>query len=197
MIATSSAEVSTLVKSSGFEVIARSSEPASSPALKHAIRTPPKSRQARSSSPRRRPSQIACLTCAFSIMNRSSPARYNGIVVTAIAPALSTANQHAASIAVLGARSKTRFPGSTPRSSTSTFAIWFAVPSSRAYVQAPSPGRTMQRLSPAPSATRRSRKYAAALIRSGYRRPAASKISPGLSCAKGSRSAANVSTCPV
>ncbi len=45
------------------------------PALKSTIRTPPNSPQARPSSSRRRASQSACLTCAFSITNRSSPAR--------------------------------------------------------------------------------------------------------------------------
>ena len=41
----------------------------------------------------------------------------------AIAPVFMTANQHAASIGLFGARSSTRWPGRTPISSTSTCAI--------------------------------------------------------------------------
>ena len=46
----------------------------------------------------------------------SSFARSSGIVATAIAPALITANQHAAIIGVFGPRSSTRLPGTRPRS---------------------------------------------------------------------------------
>ena len=56
----------------------------------------------------------------------SSPARSSGIVVTATAPAFSTPNQHATSQGLFGPRSSTRLPGTMPRSSTSTCAIWLA-----------------------------------------------------------------------
>ena len=60
---------------------------------------------------------------------RSSRARRSGssgMVVTATPPAFSTANQQATSHGSLGPRSSTRLPGTSPRSSTSTAAIWFA-----------------------------------------------------------------------
>jgi hypothetical protein len=59
-------------------------------------------------------------------------ARNSGIVATATAPVFITPNQHAASIALLGARSSTRWPGRTPISCTSTWAIASARPCSSA-----------------------------------------------------------------
>ena len=56
----------------------------------------------------------------------SSLARSSGMVATAMPPALTTANQQAASIGVFGARSSTRLPGTSPRSSTSTCAMRLA-----------------------------------------------------------------------
>ena len=67
---------------------------------------------------------------ALVTMSVSSFARSSGIVATAIAPAFMIANQHAAIIGLLGPRSSTRLPGTTPRSSTSTCAIRFARASS-------------------------------------------------------------------
>ncbi len=63
---------------------------------------------------------------ARSIASRSSLLRSKGIVVTAIPPALITANQHAAVVASLKPRISTRFPGTRPRSSRSTPAMRFA-----------------------------------------------------------------------
>ena len=54
----------------------------------------------------------------------NSFARSIGMVPTAISPALITASQEAAIMALLGPRSSTRLPGTRPRSSTSTRAIW-------------------------------------------------------------------------
>ena len=80
---------------------------------------------ARSSSARRT-SHSAWLTCALSMMAVSSFARSSGIVATAMPPALRTANQQAASIGLFGPRSRTRLPGTSRMSSTSTRAIRFA-----------------------------------------------------------------------
>ena len=67
-------------------------------------------------------SHNACVTCAFATTCFNSFARSSGIVATATAPVFMTPNQHAASIALLGARSSTRWPGCTPISLTSTCA---------------------------------------------------------------------------
>ena len=56
----------------------------------------------------------------------SSLARSSGIVATAMPPAFITANQQAASIGLLAARSSTRLPGTSPMSSTSTLAMRLA-----------------------------------------------------------------------
>ena len=56
----------------------------------------------------------------------SSRARSSGMLPTAMPPALTTANQHAASIGELAPRSSTRLPGTRPRSSTSTCAMRLA-----------------------------------------------------------------------
>lgn len=55
-------------------------------------------------------------------MVASSLARACASTVTAIAPAFMTASQQAASQGVVGPRSSTRLPGTTPRSSVSTWA---------------------------------------------------------------------------
>ena len=86
---------------------------------------PRRSAARRSSSNRQ--SQRARSIWAISATVVSSPARSSGIVVTATAPALSTASQHAASQGLFGPRSSTRFPGTMPSSPVSTRAIWFTV----------------------------------------------------------------------
>ena len=48
------------------------------------------------------------------------------MVVTAMPPALSTANQQATSIGLLAARSSTRLPGTRPNSSRKTLAMRLA-----------------------------------------------------------------------
>ncbi len=67
----------------------------------------------------------------WSTISVSSLARSSGIVPTAMPPAFSTANQHAACSGVFGERSSTRLPGTRPRSSTSTRAMRLARSSSR------------------------------------------------------------------
>ena len=52
--------------------------------------------------------------------------RSRAMVVTATPPALITASQAAASQGLFGPRSSTRLPGTRPKSSVSTWAIWFA-----------------------------------------------------------------------
>src|SRR5688500_2159855 len=119
------------------------------------------------------------------------------MVHTATPPAFRTANQHAASIGVFGARSRTLFPGTTPRSSTSTCANVLAVSINCRYVHVP-PGNRNTSFSPLPESTARSRSSAAALRRSGYASsgiPVQSRT--GQSWRGGKRSAQNVSTCPV
>ena len=69
---------------------------------------------------------------------------------TAMPPALSTANKHAAYIGLFGARSSTRLPGTSPRSSTRTRAMRFAWASSSAYVQRRPPGARIAGRSPSP-----------------------------------------------
>jgi hypothetical protein len=66
----------------------------------------------------------------LSRITASSRARSSGMVVTAMPPAFSTANQQATSIGLLAARSSTRLPGSKPKSSRNTRAIRFARSSS-------------------------------------------------------------------
>jgi hypothetical protein len=63
---------------------------------------------------------------ARSAMTMSSLARSIGMVVTAIAPTFITASQLATSVGEFVPRSRTRLPGTTPRSRTSTFAMRLA-----------------------------------------------------------------------
>ncbi len=49
------------------------------------------------------------------------------MVATAMAPAFTTANQHAAIIGLFAPRRSTRLPGTTPMSSTRTRAMRFAL----------------------------------------------------------------------
>ena len=67
-------------------------------------------------------SQRACVISAFSTYFRSSPARSRGIVLTTTAPTFVAASQQATIAGLLADRIRTRFPGSTLRSSTSACA---------------------------------------------------------------------------
>ena len=105
-------------------------------------------------------SQIAMVTSAISTIVASSPVRRSGIVATATPPALTRPNQLATNHGLLGPRRSTRFPGTSPISSTSAQAIWFAFVSRSLYVQV-SLSVTMQRFSPLPASICRSRSPAA------------------------------------
>ena len=120
MSAVSSAAVRTLSNVEGLSR-ARASRP-SSASLANAtiVRSAGELVCAARSSSRSRASQSATATRALSMTGVSSFARSSGIVGTAIAPALITANQHAAIAGVFGPRSSTRLPGTMRRSSTST-----------------------------------------------------------------------------
>ncbi len=141
MSATSSAAVAMFVKVSGFPSISCSSEGPLLPpcgawnsSTRAPSRTAPSARWAMAcaQSAARRVSVSASVISALSAMKTSSRARLNGMVQTTTPPALRTANQVAASIGELGARSITRCPGTIPMSSTSTWAIWLARRSSSA-----------------------------------------------------------------
>ena len=82
--------------------------------------------RASASSSARRTSHSACVTWAFTTICVNSLARSSGMLPTAMPPALTTANQQAASIGEFGLRSSTRLPGTRPMSSTSTRAMRFA-----------------------------------------------------------------------
>ena len=120
---TSSAAVSTAANPAGF-VTARRSSSSSSPAPWNVITFTSWSTRptAVSSSSRRRTSQSAMVTFARSRTFWSSPARRSGIVATTIPPAFATANQSAIMSGLFAARSSTRPPGTSPRSSTRTCA---------------------------------------------------------------------------
>jgi hypothetical protein len=119
----SSAAVSTAANGRPWRAIA-ASRLSDSEALKYLTRASVWQRaRADSSSSASRASHSACVTCAFAITCTSSFVRNSGIVVTAIAPAFITPNQQAASIGLFGARSSTRWPGTSPISVTSTWAM--------------------------------------------------------------------------
>ncbi len=120
--ATSSAAVRTASKLVGCAAARRVRSSSASPPK--AMTGMPSAAASRSS--RNRWSHSATVVRAISWMVRSSPARSSGMVVTTTAPALSAPNQHAVSQGLFGPRSSTRLPGTTPRSSTSTCATWFA-----------------------------------------------------------------------
>ncbi|MCY1517136.1 hypothetical protein D9M68_518050 [compost metagenome] len=80
---------------------------------------------AATSSSSRRPSHSAATGCDFSMISPSSLARSSGMVATAISPALTTASHESAIHTELPPRSSTRLPGTSPRSSTSTWAMRF------------------------------------------------------------------------
>ena len=85
----------------------------------------------------------------------SSLGRSSGIVVTTTAPACSTPNQQATSHGLFGPRSRTRLPGTTPSSSTSTWATWLDVARSSPYVQrSPSAASRQGRSAPCRSIVR-------------------------------------------
>ena len=120
----SSAAVATLSKLAGWRAIA-ASRPLSPASLKQRMRNGASRMASRSSSARFR-SHSACVTRPLAMICLSSFARSKGIVATAIAPAFMTANQQATSMALFGARSSTRLPGTSPISSTSTWAMRLA-----------------------------------------------------------------------
>ena len=138
-------------------------------------------------------SHSACVTRAFAMMSISSLVRSNGMVATAMPPALITANQHAASNALLGPRSNTRLPGTSCRSSTSTCAIRLACASSSEYVQRVPSGARIAGRFPHPFATAPSRSSVAQLNRSGYRSSGSSNRSSGQRSRGGRWSRAKVS----
>ncbi len=98
-----------------------------------AIRSPGTSALARSSTART--SHSACRTRAISQIARNSCGRCWASTVTATAPAFSTASQQAASQGVVGPRSSTRLPGTTPRSPVRRWARRSTRARNRPYVQ--------------------------------------------------------------
>lgn len=120
MSATSSAAVSTASYRSGIPSARRSRSSGASPPY---VMTRSPGTSALTSSSTDLMSHSAWLTRAISHIVASSRARCCASTVTATAPAFSTASQHAASQGVVGPRSMTRFPGTTPSSEVSTCAI--------------------------------------------------------------------------
>src|SRR4051794_26509993 len=101
------------------------------------------------------------------------------MVVTRTAPALSTPNQAAESHWLLGPRRSTRLPGTTPRSSTSTWATRFAAATSASYDQVGRPGWCRHGRSPPWRAATSSSRAVAQLSRSGKRSSGRSNNSSG------------------
>ncbi len=102
-----------------------------------------------------------------STIGRSSRVRSAAMVVTTTPPALSTPSHAATVHGLLGDRSRTRCPGTRPRSSTSTCATWFERVRSSPYVQtSPAGVRSAGRSGPN-VATGTSISSVAALRRSG------------------------------
>ncbi len=99
-----------------------------------AMRRPGTSAFTRSST--QRMSHRACRTSASAQTVASSCGRCWASTVTATAPAFSTASQQAASQGVVGPRSSTRLPGTTPRSPVSRCASRSTRARSSPYVQA-------------------------------------------------------------
>ena len=114
-------EVGGLGRSAGFEFTAAAAAAKCSTCFRLG-----QAGRARFSSSASRASHSAWLTCALSMMVTSSRARSSGMLPTAMPPALTTANQQAASMGELAPRSSTRLPGTRPRSSTSTRAMRLA-----------------------------------------------------------------------
>src|SRR5690349_22759856 len=112
-------------------------------------------------------SEIAAPGAAISLITRSSWVRSRGIVATTTPPALSTANQQAASHGVFGPRSSTRLPGTSPRSSTSTWAMRLAAARRSSYVQVGEPLACRQGRAPPRSVITSSSSAVAQLSRSG------------------------------
>ena len=126
MMQVSSAAVSTLAKLSGLAAIAASSPLPAAPLNSRNCVSVGHCARANSSSSANRASTRACVISALATMVVSSRARSRGIVPTAMPPALTTPNQHAANIGLLAPRSSTRLPGTRPMSSTSTRAMRLA-----------------------------------------------------------------------
>ncbi len=118
----SSAAVSTLAKRPSWRAMAASRLSGPSSLKWRSWRSVEPAAASRSSSASAA-SHSACVIRALSMIAFSSLARSSGIVPTAMPPALTTANQQAASIGLFGARSSTRLPGTRPMSRTSTWAM--------------------------------------------------------------------------
>ena len=124
-MATSSAAVAHKANLPVFALAIASSESVAVGALKATIVCKvPNCSLAASSSTSKLASHSAKLMRAFSTISPSSLARRSGMVATAINPALTTANQASAMPMELPPRSSTRLPGTRPKSSVSTLAIW-------------------------------------------------------------------------
>ena len=109
MIAGSSADVRTVANRGGCAVSLASSESGAA-LLKRSDRADGRAANAVSRSDATLASVSARRTSARSMISVSSRGRSSGMVVTATAPALRTASQHATSIGWFGARSRTRSP---------------------------------------------------------------------------------------
>ena len=177
--AVSSAMVSTAAKRAGLETIRASSPSPAGPLKRATCASVRHCARARSSSVASRASHSACEISPLMMISVSSFARRSGIVPTAMPPALSTARKHAAYIGLFGARNSTRFPGTTPRSSTSTRAIRLAAASSSRYVQRKPPGARIAMRSPCPRSMTPPSSTLAAFIRSGSWSAGSSKMNSG------------------
>ena len=119
--ATSSAYVSTASKPAGLAAARSSSSPPGPKAS--SSRSTGCSACAATASPATRASASPWETSALAITLPSSLARSSGIVATTTPPARRIPNQQATSSGVLGPCSRTRLPGTSPMSSTSTPAM--------------------------------------------------------------------------
>ncbi len=122
----SSLPVFTLSKTGGFAAARASSSPASPLWKCSTCCSVGQAARASASSSASRASYSACEISALPTICVSSLARSSGMLPTAMPPALTTANQQAASIGVFAPRSSTRLPGTSPMSSTSTRAMRLA-----------------------------------------------------------------------
>ncbi len=190
IIATSSAAVGTFAKSAG---LAASIPNRSPPPLPPYWTTRMPSTPAWIRSAVCRASHSARSTLAISPIVASSPARSSGIVATTTAPAFIAPNQQATSHGLFGARSSTRLPGRTPRSSTSARATRLARASRSAYDQTAPPASRRQGRSPPNRWIVRSSSSSAQFSRCGYRSSGSSKTNCGHWSAGGRWSRAKVS----
>ena len=137
-MATSSAAVSQVSKVAGLPAIRRSSSAVASAPDPNVTLRPPGARITRAGGfhrelaigrdPRVAQRQRTRALSAMEVSSLGAQQRHRG--TRRSPPALSTPNQHAAIIGLFGPRSSTRLPGTSPRSSTSTWAMRFARSSS-------------------------------------------------------------------